>query len=91
MKVANDIRAARFKVKHYIETDFTRDEAANAILDPARSCDTLVIYELLCWVPFIGRFKAMKICGKAMVPERRRLGELTDRQRTALVEALRAA
>lgn len=91
---AQRIRLARSALRSNI-APLTRIDGLNRVagllLYPPESIETLPIAELLCWARNVGRTQARGILRSAdpigmTIGEKRRVGDLSQRQRTALVQ-----
>lgn len=90
---ANTLRHDRFELRREV-IDLGRfagaERVAGLLLDPPDEIGTLAIFDLLCWVHRIGRSQARGILNTVgPITERRRIQDLTSRQRVALARYLR--
>jgi hypothetical protein len=90
---ANEVRAERTLVRSHLSAYRTRQQAWQAasqlIETTPDTLETMTVEALLCACYGTGEVLARTVLRKASVGVRKQLGSLTDRQRTALVEALR--
>lgn len=88
---ANEVRAARSTLRREI-ADLARDEgkrrAAQVIADPAPDLRSLPVGGLLGYIRRFGTGYSRKLCGRIPVSELKPIGDLTPRQRDALIVAL---
>lgn len=91
---ANQVRFARASTKRWIATAPTRVEsrerAVEVLLDPPEHMLTLEAHALICTIARVGSGLATRICGELRIGLLRTVGDLTERQRKALAEHLRA-
>ena len=89
---ANAIRLARAQITrdiHAAGLQESRLAAVEVLLDPPGCCESMAVYDLLRACQRVGRGHAARMCARARVPERKPLGELTERQRDAVAKRLR--
>lgn len=88
---ANHVRMVRAELKRQLLLmDAPTSRAAGVVLltDPPRVLDTMPVLELLRSCRGVGVKKAKRVAREARVSERRRLEQLTERERAAVAERL---
>jgi hypothetical protein len=85
---ANEVRLARAALKRSIGSRETR--VAEVVDDVPWEAETMTLSELLTAQPRWGRTRTRKLLGSLGLSENKRLGTLTDRQRSLLIERLAA-
>jgi hypothetical protein len=85
---ANEIRMARAELKRQIADGEV--DAADVILDPPLAARSWSVGELLVSQRGWGATRCRRFLARSHISERRRVGELTDRQRNLLAGELRA-
>jgi hypothetical protein len=65
-----------------------RLSAAQVILDCPREAHSLGVHTLLTWQRQWGTIRARKLLARMPIPEKKAVGQLTDRQRRELVAVL---
>lgn len=91
LRFGNEIRCGRAEVRRQIAGLPTREgrrRAAEVIQNPGRACEGMSVYHLLVSCRQVGPRLATRMLVRARVGQHKRLEELTDRQRTVLVELL---
>ena len=83
---ANEVRTARCQLKRRIASGDVF--AASVLLKPPPEAFTCPVAVLLATQRGWGKDKTRKLLGRLEIRETKPLGELTDRQRRALAEAL---
>ena len=83
---ANRIRLARAKLKREVANS-TRS-VLDVLRDVPEETQTMAVMELLMAQPRWGRTRVRHILLTLALPENKQIGTMTERQRTALVEAL---
>ena len=94
LKVANERRTAVATLKRDLfemDRDRARQQVADAIREPGEQIGAMAVGDLLAAPRQCGPRGAHRLLIVAGVPPYRRLREMTDRQRQALVAALEAA
>lgn len=92
LELANEIRTANAKFKQGVHK-LTRTEAASVVigvlLNPAPPQSALPVRDLLAAQPFVGDVSVDRMLARAGIANgRRRVRDLTDRQRRALADVL---
>lgn len=87
--IANRIRIGRAEVKRDIRA--RRRSLAAVLLDPPECCESALVTELIRAMPRWGIARALKLMHAAEVRPSRQVGNLTMRERTALVNLLQKA
>lgn len=88
---ANAIRSARADLKRAMKAKgqlWSRVAAIGAITEPEWTEENWPVRELLVAIPYFGDARVKRIMRRSGVPETKPLGELTDRQRDALIAEL---
>lgn len=88
---ANQIRLARSALKRSIGAQPLAESilaAARVVADPPPEARTMALGELLRSIRRFGPDRARRILAAHMISDRRRLCDLTERQRTALADEL---
>ena len=80
---ASEIRAARYAVKRSVARGETT--ISEALEDPC--CQTMPVFDLLITQRGWGRNRTVNVLAGLVISEQRRVGDLTDRQRSLLVQA----
>jgi hypothetical protein len=89
LKRGNEIRLARAERKREIfRGDLT---VATVVEEVPWECETITLAELLTSQRRWGRTRARKLLSPLNLPENKRLGDCTDRQRRVIVAALSGA
>lgn len=83
---ANKVRTRRRELKEDIEAG--RESAKAWLLTPPEFLLTMLVFDLLMAKPGWGKTKVVKLLRQAGVPATREIGQLTDRQRSAIAELL---
>jgi hypothetical protein len=83
LAIANEVRLARYAVKRFVARGETT--IGEALGDPC--CQTMPVFDLLIEQRQWGRDRTVNVLGALAISEKRRIGELTDRQRSLLVRA----
>jgi hypothetical protein len=86
LSIANDVRDRRSALRR----DLASGElgAADVILGSWPCLDSARVGQVLGWVWSVGPYYAGRICLRAGVPSNRSMGELSTRERGALVAAI---
>lgn len=90
--LANEVRSARARFKEHLFGLARRDSleaAVGALVDPPAEVQTMYVHDLVLACRQIGEAKAHRVLLVAQVSPRKRVGGITDRQRDALVDAIR--
>ncbi|MFM8889836.1 MAG: hypothetical protein ACKOGM_07670 [Solirubrobacterales bacterium] len=85
---ANEVRLARAALKRSVASRETR--VVEVISEVPWEAETMNLSELLTAQPRWGRTRTRKLLGSLGLSENKRIGTLTERQRTLLVERLGA-
>jgi len=85
---ANEVRLARAALKRSVGSRET--SVAEVVDEVPWEAETMTLSELLTAQPRWGRTRTRKLLGSLGLSENKRLGTLTDRQRSLLVERLAA-
>jgi hypothetical protein len=92
LRRANEIRAARVAVKREIRSFDSAAEsrlrAAEILLRPPDAIGRMSVLDFLCWPRRTRAYAAHRILLAAQVSETRPVGDLTDRERRSLAQAL---
>jgi len=88
LRQANQVRSARAKLKQDLRAGKVRLE--QILATPADYLANAEVFDLLVAVPKIGPVKAGRLLTIARISPSKTLGELSERQRTCLVELLSA-
>lgn len=91
LRRANEVRRSRAWWKRHMRALGFEDAAAKTrrvLLEPPEWMSTMTVFDLLRCLPYVGPSKARSMLAGAQVSRTRRVGELVDRERTALVGAL---
>jgi hypothetical protein len=88
LKRANEIRMGRAQLKRDMKAG--RKSLLDVLAAPPACAETAKTFEMLLAAPKIGRVKANAILTRHQVSPSKTLAGLTDRQRTALMDELRA-
>lgn len=84
--LANEVRSARAVLKQRIRDGEVR--AQDVLSDPPDYIKTASLMEILRAIPWVSFAKANRFCKAARVNPGRRVGDLTSRQREALIDAV---
>lgn len=88
LEVANQTRIERSDLRKRVGAG---EVTARRLLEVTPiAAENVEVFAFLLWLPLTGRTRALKIQRRAKVPGHRRLVELTDHQRAALVAAIEA-
>jgi ribosomal protein L17 len=86
LRQANQVRSARAKLKQNLRADKVRLE--QILATPADYLANAEVLDLLVAVPKIGPVKAGRLLAVARINSSKTVGELSERQRTHLIELL---
>ena len=84
---ANDVRRRRADLKRELAAGTLT--IVDVLTDPPAHAETAKVRELLLAVPHFGPVKAHRLLLHCNIAEGKTVARLTDRQRAALIEALR--
>lgn len=85
---ANEIRGYRAQLKRDLKSG--RANVLDVLLEPPEMLDTMKIFDLLISTPKRGRIKVNQLLGQCRISPSKRIGGLSQRQRSELVSMLRS-